>query len=237
MTEYRMYLESGPRQRKTQVHVLDLLGCIAQGATTGVALEATPHTIRTYLRFIHSHGEHVDPEGVFSTTIVEHIMQGYWLGNGDPTPGFSFDFQPLEIDDLELYITHLTWIQNSTIELIEGLSSELLVIETRGNSRSIYHILEHVAGAHKEYLRMLVGRVDAVSEALHAIQPDPEALPEALGTLWQISRLRLQALSEAERQQSVPHGQVTWTARRCLRRMLEHSWEHLLEIAERVKGL
>lgn len=41
-------------------------------------------------------------------------------------------------------------------------------------------------------------------------------------------------MTAAERRQSVKHGQVTWTARRGLRRMLEHEWEHLLEIAERL---
>lgn len=29
-------------------------------------------------------------------------------------------------------------------------------------------------------------------------------------------------MTDTERRQSVPHGQVTWTARRALRRMLEH---------------
>ncbi len=49
MAKYALYLESGPRQRKTMVHVLDLLGCIAQGATTQAALESTPCV---YLRYL-----------------------------------------------------------------------------------------------------------------------------------------------------------------------------------------
>jgi predicted RNase H-like HicB family nuclease/uncharacterized damage-inducible protein DinB len=236
MTVYGLYLESGPRRCKTQVHVLDLLGCIVQGATTEDALETSPEAIRTYLRFLQRHGEPVDPDGVFATAIVEHVMEGFWLGNGDPTPGFSFDFHPLEVGDLQLYLTRLAWIQNDTLELIEGLSSEQLVAQLEGDGRSIFHILEHVAGAHKEYLRMLVGKVEGATEALHAIQPDSAALPAALEALWQISRLRLDALTKTERQQHVTHGQTTWTARRCVRRMLEHSWEHLLEIAERLEG-
>lgn len=42
-------------------------------------------------------------------------------------------------------------------------------------------------------------------------------------------------MTEAERQAQVPHGQVTWTARRGLRRMLEHTWEHYQEIAARLE--
>ena len=40
-------------------------------------------------------------------------------------------------------------------------------------------------------------------------------------------------MTETELGQAVKHGQVTWTARRGLRRMLEHSWEHLQEISRR----
>ncbi len=34
MTTYELYLESGPRRRKTMVHVLDLRGRVAAGRTT-----------------------------------------------------------------------------------------------------------------------------------------------------------------------------------------------------------
>jgi len=50
MTEYALYLESGPRRRTTMVHVLDRLGCIAQEPTTEEALQAAPEAIRAYLR-------------------------------------------------------------------------------------------------------------------------------------------------------------------------------------------
>jgi hypothetical protein len=55
--------------------------------------------------------------------------------------------------------------------------------------------------------------------------------------MWQLSGARLEALTEAERTQPVPHGQVTWTARRALRRTLEHEWEHWLEISRRLGQL
>lgn len=71
MTEYRLYLESGPRRRKTMVHVLELLGCVATGPTTEEALAATPDVIRAYLRFLGRSGEAVEPEGPFSTAVAE----------------------------------------------------------------------------------------------------------------------------------------------------------------------
>jgi hypothetical protein len=59
-------------------------------------------------------------------------------------------------------------------------------------------------------------------------------LAPALEQSWDTTQARLEAMTAAERAQTVQRGQVTWTARRMLRRMLEHEWEHLLEIAERL---
>jgi predicted RNase H-like HicB family nuclease len=232
MTEYTLYLESGPRRRKTMIHVLDLLGCIAQGASTEEALEATPEGIRAYLRFLHRHGEAVDPRESFTTTIAQHIMEGPFLGQGDPTPGFPPDFQPLSTKDLETYRRRFTWLGADLLELVRDVRSDQLVAETY-TGRSIQHILEHVAGAQGVYLRYLVGRVDGLPTALKAAEQGPDTIRPALSQLWQICSARLEVLTPAEREQHVPHGQVTWTARRALRRMLEHGWEHHQEIAAR----
>ena len=48
MQTYALYLESGPRRQKATVLVLDLLGCIAKGPTTGAAQADTPSVIRLY---------------------------------------------------------------------------------------------------------------------------------------------------------------------------------------------
>jgi predicted RNase H-like HicB family nuclease/uncharacterized damage-inducible protein DinB len=235
--ESALYLESGPRRRKTMVHVPDLLGCTAQGPTTEAALEATPEAIRTYLRFLQRHGEAVDPDAGFTTVIAEHITEGGWLGNGDPTPGFTLDFLPLSAGDLAVHLRRLAWLRSDLLALIRDVPQAQLVAEPEGGSRSIYRILEHIAESQCVYLRYLVGRVDGLSEALRALQSDPEGLSAALARLWQLSNARLEILTEAERAQQVPHGQVTWTARRALRRMLEHDWEHLLELSRWLEGV
>ena len=38
-TTYRLYLDHGPKRKTTMVHVIDLMGCIANAATTEEALE------------------------------------------------------------------------------------------------------------------------------------------------------------------------------------------------------
>jgi uncharacterized damage-inducible protein DinB len=211
------------------------LGCTAQGPTTEDALAATPGAIQAYLRFLQRHGEAVDPDAGFTTVVTEHVTEGNWLGYGDPTPGFSFDFQPLSAADLDLHLRRLAWLRTDVLAVIGGLPSEQLMAEPGDGSRSIFRIVEHMAEAGCVYLRYLVGKVDGLAEALRAVQSDPAVLPVTLVHLWEVSSARFAALTEVERTQRVPHGQVTWTARRALRRTLEHDWEHLVELARRLE--
>jgi predicted RNase H-like HicB family nuclease len=159
---YALYLESGPKRRKTMVHVLDLLGCITQGPTTEAALEATPDAIRAYLRFLRQHDESVAPDASFTTVVAEHITQGNWLGHGDPTPGFSVDFQLLSSADLAVYLRRLNWLRAGVLALIRDLSPEQLVAEPGDGSRSLFRIVEHMAESGCVYLRYLALMLDPI---------------------------------------------------------------------------
>jgi uncharacterized damage-inducible protein DinB/predicted RNase H-like HicB family nuclease len=234
MKEYALYVESGPRKRKTMVHVLDLLGCVVRGATTEAALEAAPDAIHVFLRFLHAHGDKVNPVEPFTIETVEHVMEGSWIGNGDPMPGFGPDFRNLTEDELHVYLQRLGWIEDALLQMVEGLSIEQMTADPGDGSRSIFQILEHAAGAQCGYLTNQVGRVTGLPQALKTVQHGPQGLQDALESLWGIIHARLEAMTDEERERQVPHGQVTWTARRCLRRMLEHNWEHLVEISERL---
>ena len=101
MTVYDLYLESGPRRRKTMVHVLDLLGCVAVGHTTAEAIAATPDAIGAYRRFLHRHGEPVNPDAPIETRVAEHVTKGEWLGNGSPYLVFGPDLDPVTDEEIE----------------------------------------------------------------------------------------------------------------------------------------
>ena len=233
MKKYSLYLESGPHQRTTMVHVIDLLGCVVSGATTEQALDATPDAIRAFQRFLRQHDKTIKSDGEFKIVIVQHVMEGSWIGYGDPASGFKPDFEPMAAKDLTVYLKRLTWLQSDLLKLVRELPLKQLLAEPKTTGRSLYGILDHVAESHAVYLRYLVGKVDGMADALKAIK-EPEQLTDALPRLWQISNARLQTLTEQERSHQVPHGQVTWTARRAMWRMLEHHWEHLQEVKSRL---
>jgi uncharacterized damage-inducible protein DinB/predicted RNase H-like HicB family nuclease len=234
MNEYALYLESGPRRRKTMVHVLDLLGCVVRGATTEQALDVTPAGIQRYLRFLKRHGEAVDPKAAFTTAVAEHIMEGPWLGNGNPAPGFGPDFQSLDGHELDIFLLRMDWMLVDLIALLGDIPLEDQLVEQESAGRSISRIIEHIAESQYAYLRVILGKQDELPAVLRGLREDPGSWHTALKNLWAMMRVCLEEMTEDERTGTVQRGQVTWTARRALRRLLEHPWEHMLEIAERI---
>ncbi len=232
VTDYSLYLESGPRMKTTMVHVLDLLGCLANGPTTEAALEATPGEIREYLRFLGRHGEKVDPEAPFTTTIAAHVMEGYFIGQGDPAPGFAPDFEPLSQEDESAYRRRLQWLGEEIVALIGQVPEDDLGAKP-SKGRVLGDIVTHIANSELEYFRASgIGRPEGAKEALQAIEGAGELAPR-LADLWQILDAQLQRITPESRTAQVQRGEKLWTARRGFRRMLEHPWEHLREMQRR----
>lgn len=113
MATYGLYLESGPRRRKTMVHVLDLLGCVATGPTTDAALAASPDAIRAYLRFLQRHGEPVAADEPITTEVIEHVTEGLWIGNGSPAIVFGPDLEPISAEELEALLRRFRWMRET----------------------------------------------------------------------------------------------------------------------------
>jgi uncharacterized damage-inducible protein DinB/predicted RNase H-like HicB family nuclease len=232
MTLYRLYLESGPKRKKTMVHVLELLGCVVTGPTTGEALEKTSEAIRTYLRFLQRHGEQVGDIEDVQTEIAEHITEGSWLGNGDPSLLFQPDTQPLTPEDVEIYIRHLTWSRAEIVELVSGLSEKQWQEKPEG-ARSIRFILEHIFGAEYSYIRPF-GKLEGVKGPGVVEKMSQDELLAWMAHVRASEIAKLRSLDEQQRSEPFKIVKITRTARRTVRRMLEHEWEHLVELRERL---
>ncbi|HET8840370.1 MAG TPA: DinB family protein [Ktedonobacteraceae bacterium] len=232
MTLYQLYLESGPLHKKTMVHILDLLGCIARGPTTEDALAGTPDAIRVYLRFLQRHGEAVKPEEEIQTKVAEHITEGTWLGNGDPELLFQPDLKPLSTKELEIYIRHLEWSRADIQELVSGLSD--VEVEAKPSAgRPIKAILEHIFGAEYSYMQPF-GKLDGIRGPAFNTPRSKDELLKWMGVLRAGELQKLRSLSSKQLSEPFARGKYTRTTRRILRRMLEHEWEHLVELQERL---
>ena len=226
MKTYDFYVESGPMRRKTMVHVPALAGCIARGDTTDAALEATPEAIRAYLRFLARHGEGIAPTAAFKTRVVEHQTEGPWLGQG--LIFIETDLEPLSARDAAAMLARLGRIHAGLRELTADMTAKQLDAAPK-TGRPVRRILEHIVGAEGSYLREVTG----ASRLAREVSEGSVGAHDALDRLLEMETARVKSMSARERSEMVMRGQARWTARSALRRMLEHPWEHYVEIAER----
>jgi len=233
VAEYGLYLESGPKRRKTMVHVLDLLGCIANGATTEAALEATPDAIRTYLRFLRQAGEDANPDTSFTTTVAEHITEGMWLGNGSPYITYGPDFAAVTDADIETFTKRLHSLREALAGWAEDQTDEAL--DAPADGRTARAILLHVLTTPGAYLSPIIG-APGVSRIGMQCERGEMPLAEGLRQIEAIVSERLRATTPQQRSAVLERGKMLRPLRKAIRRTLEHDWEHLAELSRRPGG-
>jgi predicted RNase H-like HicB family nuclease/uncharacterized damage-inducible protein DinB len=238
-TTYALYVESGPKRRKTMVHVLDLLGCVAVGPTTDDALAATPEAIRAYLRFLRRHGESPtrdDPEAPFTTVVVEHITEGDWLGNGSPYLVFEADLEPVSDAEIETYLNRGRWLCDELAEWAASRSPAQLDATPAEGGRTARAILLHTLAAQGAYLAAALGGAPGFGALARATERGERDLADALRQSATLAAARIRATTPTERAAVRLQPKNTRTLRKGLRRMLEHDWEHLVELSRRAGG-
>jgi predicted RNase H-like HicB family nuclease len=221
---YDLYVHSGPKRKKTYIHVPQLVGCIAQGDTTDAAIENVPNAIEVFLGFIARTGERVGAKEPFRTRVAEENMSGGFLGVGFlPT-----DAKPLSKRESDALMQRLANIHDELRGLTSGLSKKQLEAKP-ATGRPIGRILSHMC-AEGGYLRGVSG-VGRIQREVEEGKRDPH---DALDELWRLESERLNTMTADERRDVIMRGQSPWSVRAAVRRMLEHGWEHYLEIAARL---
>jgi predicted RNase H-like HicB family nuclease/uncharacterized damage-inducible protein DinB len=238
VTVYELYLESGPKRRKTMVHVPELLGCVATGPTTEDALDATPGAIRAFRRFLERHGDPVegDRDEPVELRVVEHITEGDWLGNGSPYITFRHDLDPLSDDEIDRYLCRFRWLCDELADWAATQAADQLAAEPTIRGRTARAILLHVLGAQGAYLASALGGAPGFSRLHSATERGEVDLAEALRRTATMVADRVHATTPEGRAavRHLPAGPRS--LRKAFRRMLEHDWEHLAELSRRPGG-
>ena len=228
---YRLYLDHGPKRKTTMVHVIDLMGCIANAGTTEEALELTPDAIRRFARFLAARGDGIDPDAPFETVIAEEVTEGPWLGQGVAI--FGPDHDPVSPKQLAAMLARHAWIREATLDLVRDMTPAELAAEP-AKGRPIGSILQHVLGADGGYLSNGL----ATNRTYNKLGRDAEAgdvdVREALTQGARLFAEDLRAASPAQRKAVIPRGRSIGSVNRTLRRALEHGWEHLRELERRL---
>ena len=235
MAVYDLYLESGPKRRKTMVHVPRLLGCVANGLTTEAALDATPEAIRAFRRFLERSGEHVDQDEAVDLRVIEHITAGKMLGDGSPYLSFSCDTGPVPASEVDLGTQRLTALLRE-LSRWAGTQTDGQLDAEPAAGRTAREILLHVIGAQGPALSIALGAAPGFGTIHGAAKRGELPIPVALSETGELARVLLEATTAEQRShtRSMPSGE--YTVRKAIRHSLEHVWEHLAELSRRPKG-
>ena len=236
MSAYGLELESGPKRRKTMVHVPELLGCIAVGPTTELALAATPDAIRAFCRFMAGHGEPLDADGPVETVVLAHVTEGDWLGNGSPYVAFESDLAPVSDVDLETFLARHRALRAALGAWADAQTDEALD-EAPDQGRTGRAILLHALGVSGGYLASSLGSGPPGYSALAAATERGQMpLAEAFARSAELVEARARSATEDDRRAVRERSGTIRTLRKSLRRLLEHDWEHLAELSRRPGG-
>jgi len=230
---FEIYLESGPQHRKTWVYVPSLPGCSTVAPASELAVEMARIAIRGRADFLRRHGDPLpDPEPI-EPVVADHVIERRMLGFGQGV--FATDLEPLTPDEVD---RQLRWAGWSREELVSAARAQQLPLVARPPSggRSAAAILTHVAGAEWSYVSSTLGTLAGGSAAMAAIERAGEDPWAALGAERESLMARLRAMTPEElvRVTERGEGRPARTARRMLRRLLEHEWEYVLELRARL---
>lgn len=236
MKTYNLYLESGPQHKKTLLHVLDLLGCNVQGATTDEAIAAAPAVISAYLRFLKRAGEKVDPKAPFKTHVAQHVIgPGSAIGMDSSVITFGPDLKPVTPREIQTYIARYHAMRKELATWVEAQSDKQLDAVPKAGGRPARKVILHVMAS--GYVSPLVGTIRGLSAVTTSAERGKTPLPEALLEIDRLIAAGLRAATPKHRRAIIrPSAGRVRTLRKAIRRTLEHDWEHLAELSRRPGG-
>ncbi|RME47289.1 MAG: type II toxin-antitoxin system HicB family antitoxin [Caldilineae bacterium] len=189
-------------------HVPALPGATARGKTVQEAVENLRAALTDYLRLLRDAGEDVPRAGEGLELKVEETKSDTLVT----------DYDHINAPEVEKLIEWLSLSRQELVNTLKGLPPEAWDWKPDGESWTLADIVNHIANADLYYTDRLT--------------PWPEAPLLRLAATRGVALERLRSLSDEERNRVIVFNKSRWTARKVIRRMLEHEREHLTQIRE-----
>lgn len=231
MAKLDVYLDLG--DGGCMAHVLgELLGCNQTARTRERALIKLERDVAEYAATLRASGEAIpfaDMERIDLSVVEVSEDQDPWIAGGTNAL-FGPEMAPVTPADIASCLRRLETNRSALLDLVRNVPAAGYADCASGEPRSVANTLSHIADADLWYLSRL-GR--DLAHARQALPTEPIARLEAARA---IVIETLPALDEAERRQVfVPtiwcsprqlRLREPWTARKVLRRLLEHERQH-----------
>ncbi len=231
MTKYRIAIAKRP-DGSADAWVVDLPGCRAAAGSLEDAMALLPVVAGEHLAWLSGHGEAVSASDPFDYEVVEQTE-----ARGEFT--FEFDRAPMTRDEMETAIAHAGYAHGDLVALMASLpdvvldwvppASSVKIDDIFPDVRSMRMMVEHLATVQANYY------IGSLSE------PPAEPQSPTLVDLHESSVPRLRALSNETLGRLFKRvgrrGEMEWTARKVMRRIVSHTRFHTKEIEQRLSWL
>ena len=221
MARYRVCLEVG-ENGTCMAHVPELIGCFAVGSTREETLKRLRSAITEYLAWLAEHRE-VPVSSAESDEVEIEVVEevstpvSYPRKPEEPVAFFAADGEPLSYHDLQTVVRLMEHARRDLLEFLRDAPEGLLHWRPGPDEPSIAETLLHVAHVEANYLAHLEE------------EPQQPPFPQ-LAAVRSWAYHRLGRLTDAELSRLTTHRDEKWSARKVLRRFLEHDREHTAHI-------
>jgi predicted RNase H-like HicB family nuclease len=230
---YELYLESGPQHRKTWVYVPSLPGCSTMGPTTEAAVEIAASAIHDRLEFLRRHGEDVSGFEPIEVAVADHVIERKFLGFAQSS--YPSDREAMPGDEVPRDLRWAAWSREELVSAAKAQQRPLSGKPATGG-RAASAILSHVAESEWSYVTATVGSLAGGRAIMSALESAGEEPWAALAAEREALMTRLTVLTAEDLTRIVDRGvgKPVRSVRRMFRRLLEHEWEHVLELRARL---
>ena len=234
-SSYQAYIESDS-EGNAMAHVLSLPGCFSQGTDRHKAIAALPKAVRCYNAWLQRHGRSAGrAQDAVEVAVVEEVVDVGPFAPGDAAALFRPEKEPISADEMEYRFLLMTYNRADLLELAADLQECILDFEVDSSSFTIREVLRHVGNVEEWYVSRLVD-----PDTLPSEWDGDDALPifpflemERRTVVERLRRLTATERSKVSRPDRwTDHPEEQWTARKALRRLLEHEREHIGHVKE-----
>jgi predicted RNase H-like HicB family nuclease/uncharacterized damage-inducible protein DinB len=214
-------------------HVLDLVGCFVYGLSKEEAVHKMPEAVRDYLAWTRKHGEPLTVLEPVAVEVMETVRGTCPRHTGDAAALFKPERQPATDELIETTIRRMGYAREDLLELVRGLPDKVMDWKREERMRSIREILAHVARNDWRYVTRLTDEDPPASDPpgdvfLFLKQYRESAVKRLLGLP---EKLRAGVYHPKK---NTAHPEEPWTARKVLRRYVEHEREHIENVKKRL---
>jgi predicted RNase H-like HicB family nuclease/uncharacterized damage-inducible protein DinB len=185
-----------------------LPGCVGRGDSREETMAVLDRSATECLAFLRRHGEAIPPASPQGRSVTELAS---WA-----TP--DYDLRPFSPADRDVWLRWAALRRQELLDALAQLPAPALNWQPDEKTWSVRRIFSHVAYSEWWFARVTIPH--SRDPLLRLAEAQQEALT------------RLSALTPAELTRTIVHEGEPWTARKILRRFLEHEREHLGQVEE-----